>query len=59
VVLGEQLRHRVVAGHVLPLVAYRQDCYVNQEHGLKVGFVAEPAGPTHYLVVDGELYVRA
>lgn len=65
---GEQAAHVAIEGTSLsirlgdtslPLVAYRQECYANQEHGLSVGFVAEPAGPVRYLVVDGELYVRA
>jgi hypothetical protein len=59
---GEQMAHIAIDGTnlsirlgdtSLPLVAYRQDCYTNQEHGLNVGFVAEPAVPTRYLVVGG------
>lgn len=45
--------------HDLPLVAFREDCYHNAEHDLSVGFVAETAQPVKYVVVDGEIYVRA
>ncbi|HEX6291100.1 MAG TPA: serine hydrolase [Herpetosiphonaceae bacterium] len=45
--------------HPLPLIAFGESRYHNQEYGINVGFVPEAAGPVNYMMVNGEIYARA